>query len=851
PPNRPPEVSSIPVVDGNVNGDYEYQVIASDPDGDNLTYSVTAPEGLEIDTQGKITWTPSNEQVGVHEVTVGVSDGEGGEVEQHYSILVQPEVGNTAPVIISEPETKLPISQGSTEAVYQYNVNAVDADNDDLVYKLVSGPDGMSIDPDTGEITWQVPSSSIQGGSELPSGVHLFFGEDLQTVWDDSVRIAIPNSEQARSEFLSNLHGWYLEDFEQYPRNSYVENTLEFEGTDGSSINADLLGYSSSDRRLYIYATEPETTTSGYFPLSGEHHVIDSRRKDIQLAFEEPHVALGFFATDFADLAGEGEFLSVALTQVDGTTTTVDIPHSDGGHESSGSALYVGLIDTENPFTYVTLVNSQNDRDGFSYDDILVATADQLKVFDSEEVTVEVEDGRGGVDTQTYTIDLSQESGRLEGQIYAERETQIVYANDFEDTQQPLPEWDNGQYNDDPWIARSFLGKYGGQALQPGQFNQTRLNLSELPDHEQVTLDFDLYIINSWNGSLTPFGPDSWKLQVVDGETLLDTTFGSGYRLGEEAIPQAYPNNVEDGILHPGGTGAADTNPEGFPDYFWGNAVYELSFTFDHTDGELALDFIGDTDELISTESWGLDNVRVTVFNKEKLEGWRVYLDQNNNGERDPGEPNTLTDVEGNYTFTGLNPGDYTIRTEPKAGWNTTTPESSQHVVSLEAGETLTDLDFTQEQSAEEIENRSPEFTNSAPETASVGSLWRYDATATDPDNDNLSYFLSVGPEGMSVDPQTGTFVWTPTLEQGQQAHSVILGVDDGKGGIDLKAFQVNAPVEHPPVVTSLPPSTPLNAGTPYEYQIEATDANLDALSFSVETNQPGITIDDKGLLSW
>ncbi|MDB9518158.1 putative Ig domain-containing protein, partial [Roseofilum reptotaenium CS-1145] len=841
PPNRPPEVSSIPVVEGNVNQDYEYQVVASDPDGDHLSYSISAPEGLEIDPQGKITWTPSNEQVGVHEVTVSISDSKGGEVEQHYSILVQPEVGNTAPVIISEPKTQLALSQGQAPGVYQYDVDAVDADNDELVYGLVDAPEGMSINPETGEITWQVPDSFIEGGTELPNGVHLFFGEDSSEVDSDSTPIPIPNSKQARSEFLSHLDGWHLADFEQYAHGERVENHLAFVGTDSSSMTAQLSG---SPPYLYVNKTSAGTTLDGAFPLSGVNHLHDFGGPNPQLAFDQPQVALGFFATDFAD---GGQSLSVDLTHIDGTTTNIPIPHTQPAY--SGSALYVGLIDTENPFTQVTLVNSGNAHDGFGYDDILVATADQLSLSDSQEVTVEVKDRRAGVDRQTYTIDLSQESGSLSGQIYAEGERQILYTNDFEDTQQPLPEWDNGQYNDDPWIARSFLGKYGGRNLQVGEFHQTRLNLSELPEHDQVTLDFDLYIINSWSGGEF-LGPDGWKLQVVDGETLLDTTFGSGYRYGEHALPQAYPNNVEDGILHPGGTGAADVKPDGFRDYRFGNAVYELSFTFDHTDSELALDFIGDTDEDIHNESWGLDNVRVSVTNNEGLEGWRVYLDQNNNGERDPGEPNTLTDANGNYTFTGLNPGDYTIRTEPKAGWNTTTPESSQHVVSLAGGESLTELDFTQDYSAEEIENHPPEFTNLAPENASVGELWRYDATATDPDNDNLSYFLSVGPEGMSVDPQTGTFVWTPTLEQAEQPHSVILGVDDSNGGIDLKAFQVNTQVEHPPVVTSEPPSTPLNAGTPYEYQIEATDPNLDALTFSVETDQPGITIDDNGLLN-
>jgi Ca2+-binding RTX toxin-like protein len=41
--------------------------------------------------------------------------------------------------------------------------------------------------------------------------------------------------------------------------------------------------------------------------------------------------------------------------------------------------------------------------------------------------------------------------------------------------------------------------------------------------------------------------------------------------------------------------------------------------------------------------------------------GWTVYLDLNNNGHLDPGEPSTATDAQGNYAFSNLAPGAYTV----------------------------------------------------------------------------------------------------------------------------------------------------------------------------------------------
>jgi hypothetical protein len=56
------------------------------------------------------------------------------------------------------------------------------------------------------------------------------------------------------------------------------------------------------------------------------------------------------------------------------------------------------------------------------------------------------------------------------------------------------------------------------------------------------------------------------------------------------------------------------------------------------------------------------------------LAGWTIYLDQNNNGKLDTGETSTLTDDNGNYSFTNLTPGNYTVAEVMKPGWQPTSP---------------------------------------------------------------------------------------------------------------------------------------------------------------------------------
>lgn len=56
------------------------------------------------------------------------------------------------------------------------------------------------------------------------------------------------------------------------------------------------------------------------------------------------------------------------------------------------------------------------------------------------------------------------------------------------------------------------------------------------------------------------------------------------------------------------------------------------------------------------------------------LAGWTIYLDQNNNGTLDTGETSTTTDANGNYSFTGLAAGTYTVAEVMQSGWQQTSP---------------------------------------------------------------------------------------------------------------------------------------------------------------------------------
>src|SRR5262249_4088706 len=114
------------------------------------------PAGMKIDgTTGLITWTPDSDQVGTHPISVMSDDGRGGTATQPFIIDVQPEPHNHTADRGTAPGTTASPSSGT----YEYDVDAVDSDDDTLTDPPVSHPSDMTIDAATGLISW-VPSST-------------------------------------------------------------------------------------------------------------------------------------------------------------------------------------------------------------------------------------------------------------------------------------------------------------------------------------------------------------------------------------------------------------------------------------------------------------------------------------------------------------------------------------------------------------------------------------------------------------------------------------------------------------------------------------------------------------------
>ncbi len=152
--NHPPVITSKPVVKILIGSEYNYQVVATDTDGDILHYYLSvAPMNMTIDaSNGLVKWTPTVDNLGEQRIIIRVSDGRTN-VSQAYTLMVS--FANHSPSMTSTPVTKATVGKP-----YSYQLIATDPDaSDKLLYGLKGGPAGMSVDPSTGYVTW-TPSAS-------------------------------------------------------------------------------------------------------------------------------------------------------------------------------------------------------------------------------------------------------------------------------------------------------------------------------------------------------------------------------------------------------------------------------------------------------------------------------------------------------------------------------------------------------------------------------------------------------------------------------------------------------------------------------------------------------------------
>jgi len=148
-------VFSVAPDTGTVNSLYEYQVEAWHQNLDyELEYNlIQAPDGMAIDRDGIVVWTPNPAQIDTQAFSVEVRHGIAVDT-QHVNIFI-----NHPPVIVESPPEMNLINIGQT---WEFQM-VVDDPNvaDVIVFNAVEMPPGMRMDPFTGKLRWDPREESI------------------------------------------------------------------------------------------------------------------------------------------------------------------------------------------------------------------------------------------------------------------------------------------------------------------------------------------------------------------------------------------------------------------------------------------------------------------------------------------------------------------------------------------------------------------------------------------------------------------------------------------------------------------------------------------------------------------
>ncbi len=166
-------------------------------------------------------------------------------------------------------------------------------------------------------------------------------------------------------------------------------------------------------------------------------------------------------------------------------------------------------------------------------------------------------------------------------------------------------------------------------------------------------------------------------------------------------------------------------------------------------------------------------------------------------------------------------------------GTPTTTGTYSGIVIKVSDGRTTVSLPkFSIQVTSPAIVNHAPTIGGTPATSVVAGSAWAFTPAASDADGDALTFSIGNKPAWASFSASTGALSGTPTTA-GTYAN-VVISVSDGRATVSLPAFSIAVASANRAPVISGSPATSVTAGSAWAFTPTASDADGDALTFSI-----------------
>lgn len=779
--NQAPAIVSSPELNATELEQYSYQVQAVDPDlGDILSFAlVSAPSGMAIDgVTGLLTWTPAEGQRGTHTVALSVTDREGETDQQSFEVDVRER--NYLPSIDSSP-----VVEAEAGSPYRYVVQASDANSDaTLTYALGDYPDGMSIDPVTGEIQW-VPSDEQVGVQPVTVVVSDDRGSstsqnfEIRVLEENIAPVIVTETLPAASEDQG-----YSVVIEADDANT--ADTLRFSLISGPS-NMQL------DRETGELQWLPLTTQIGNNPITVR--VTDERGLYTEKSF----------AIEVLDVNQAPGITSVAPTSAQaGKPYTYQVQASD---PDSGDTIEYLLV---------------SGPAGMSMDaeSGLLAWTPDSEQQGTHTVSLKVRDTEGLSSSQTFDVHVSGVDTPPE--ITSTPPASVLAGAQWQYQVMASDDQDAG-------LVYQLVSGPAGMAMDSANLVTWSPDASDEGAHP-VTVKVTDQSGQAVSQSFTVTVVTSNEAPVITSNPPASARIGQTYRY------QVVAEDPESGVL----TYSLAQAPAGM-------TIDPANGTLLWTPGEndeganaVAID-VSDAQGATVRQAFTLevssDNAPPSITSRPPSgaapgETYTYQLEAS-----DP-ENEALT-----YELMS-GPSGMTLSADGLLQWTPDAGHSGDHPVSLAVRDPQ-GASATQSFNLTVLAENSPPVFEGVPSTnVRVGAEYRSTMTATDPDGDPLSWTLVSAPAGMSVDAETGEISWVPGEDQ-IGAHQVAVTVSDGRHTVG-RSYSVTVAGDMPlPALGNVPTAT-AEVGKPYVYRIVAIDGQGYAVDVELQSGPEGMTLADE-----
>jgi uncharacterized repeat protein (TIGR01451 family) len=587
--NAPPQLN--PIGDQVINelALLSFTATATDLNGEALTFSLDpgAPAGAAITAGGVFTWTPSEAQgPGAYPVTVRVTDG--GLADDFETIQITVNEVNQAPVLD-------PIGDRVVDELTLLTFTATASDGDlpanTLTFSLGAGaPAGASLTT-AGVFTWT--PSEAQG-----AGVY--------TVTFIVTDNGLPNLSDSETINITVNEVNFPPVPNAGPDQTVWDGTLvAFNGsfTDPDPVDTHTITWDFGDG----FTASSTLTPTHTFPAPGVYTVTLTVVDNLLASGSDTAMV----TVNLIPQADVSLALTASATQALACTTLVyTLTASNAGPQDASGVLVTLALPNEVNFVSAPAGCTANSG-------MVTCSLSSLGVSQNAVLPIYTRVAAAGSTLATASIAASEadpdpqnNSAAFAVETLAEL---TVLVDTFEGSVSGT--WLPSITSVTP-TGRGFLGEFSNETVG--------LTLGSLPAHCSVNVTFALFTIRSWDGNQVEWdgpmpvspaspagivGPDSWQV-AADGLALLTTTFSNW-----DILPfmQSYPGPYL-AANYPAQSSALERDTLGytFLDYSM-DAVYHLTLSFSHASDSLSVDFSAWGLQPIEDESWGLDNVTITL----------------------------------------------------------------------------------------------------------------------------------------------------------------------------------------------------------------------------------------------